>query len=84
MDTVNRSRTPTVVLIAIGEVQTHEEAQVFVHDLNQFVTVQLLEETLAVLSHRQGLRRPRILHWVGQWSKATIDQRREEYFLQDG
>ena len=42
MDTVNRSRTPTVVLIAIGEVQTHEEAQVFVHDLNLFVTVQLL------------------------------------------
>ena len=30
--------------------QTHEEAQVFVHDLNQFGTVQLLEETPAVLS----------------------------------
>ena len=28
----------------------HEEAQVFVHDLNQFVTVQLLEETPAVVS----------------------------------
>ena len=42
MDTVNRSRTFTVVLIAIGEVQFHEEAQVFVHDLNLFVTVQLL------------------------------------------
>ena len=33
-----------------GEVRTHEEAQVFVHDLNQFVTVQPLEETPAVLS----------------------------------
>ena len=29
---------------------THEEAQAFVHDLNQFVTVQLLEETHAVLT----------------------------------
>ena len=32
------------------EVHTHEEAQVFVHDLNQFVTVQLFEETPVVLS----------------------------------
>ena len=50
MGTVKRSRNPIVVLTANGEVQTHEEAQVFVHDLNQFVTVQLLEETPAVLS----------------------------------
>ena len=48
MDTVKRSRTPTVVLTGDGKVHTHEEAQVFVHDLNQFVTVQLLEETPAV------------------------------------
>ena len=32
------------------KVHTNEEAQVFVHDLNPFVTVQLLEETPAVLS----------------------------------
>ena len=50
MGTVKRSRNHTVVLTADGEVHTHEEAQVFVHDLNQFVTVQLLEETLAVLT----------------------------------
>ena len=50
MGTVKSSRNPTVVLTANGEVDTHEEAQVFVHDLNQFVTVQLLEETSAVLS----------------------------------
>ena len=50
MDTVKRSRTPTVVLTVSGEVHTHEEAQVFVHDLNLFVTVQLLEERPAVLS----------------------------------
>ena len=50
MDTVMRSRTLTVVLTANGEVRTHEEAQVFVHDQNLFVAVQLLEETPAVLS----------------------------------
>ena len=50
MDTVKRSRTTTVVLTAICEVYTHEEAQVFVDDLNLFVTVQLLEETPEVLS----------------------------------
>ena len=50
MDTVKKSSTHPVVLTARGEVQTHEEAQVFVHDLNLFVTVQFLDETLAVLS----------------------------------
>ena len=48
MDTVKRSRNPTIVWTASGEVHTHEEAQVFVHDLNQFVTVYLLEEKPAV------------------------------------
>ena len=48
--TVKRSRNPTAVLTANGEVHTYEEAQVFVHDLNQFVRVQLLEETPAILS----------------------------------
>ena len=50
LGTVKRSRTPTVVLTANWEVRTHEEAPVFVDDLNQFVTVQLLEETPAGLS----------------------------------
>ena len=39
MGTVRRSRNPPAVLTANWEVHTHEEAQVFVHDLNQFVTV---------------------------------------------
>ena len=34
MDTVERSRTPTAVMTANGRVQTHEEAQVSVHDLS--------------------------------------------------
>ena len=48
--TLRRSGNPTVVFTAIGEVHTNEEAQIYDHDLNLFVTVQLLEETPAVLS----------------------------------
>ena len=50
MHTLRRSRNPTTVMTANGEVQTNEEAQVYVHDLDLFVTVQLLENTPAVLS----------------------------------
>ena len=50
METLRRSRTPTVVVTANGVVQTKKEAQVYVHDLGLFVTVQLGEDTLAVLS----------------------------------
>ena len=39
MDTVKKSRSPTAVLTSDDEVHTHEEAKVYVHDLNQFVTV---------------------------------------------
>ena len=41
---------PTTMVTANAEVQTNEEAQVNVHDLDIFVAVQLLEDALAVLS----------------------------------
>ena len=50
MDTLRRSRNPTTVVTADGEVQTNEEAHVYVHDLDLFVTMQLLHEPPAVLS----------------------------------
>ena len=50
LDICRRSRNTTVVLTANGEVQTNEEAQVYVHDPDLFVTMQLLEEMPAVLS----------------------------------
>ena len=50
LETLRRSRSHTVVVTADGQVQTNEEAQVCVGDLGLFVTVQLLEGTLAVLS----------------------------------
>ena len=40
-------QNPSTVVTADGEEQTKEEAQVYVHDLDLFVTVQLLEETVA-------------------------------------
>ena len=75
---------PTVVFTVNGEVHTHEEAQVFVHDLNQFVTVQLLEETLAVPSLGKLCEdRGYSYEWVcGQ--KPRLTPKWEEYHLQDG
>ena len=60
MDTLRRSRTPTTAMTANGEVQTNEEAQVHVQDLDMFVTVQLLDETPAVLSALYALLITRI------------------------
>ena len=69
---LRRSRNSTVVLTADGEVHAHEDAQVFVHDLNLFVTVQLLEETTHGYSYE----------WVsGQ--KTTVDPKWELYCLQN-
>ena len=50
METLQRSRNPTTVVTANGEVQTNEDAQVYVRDLDLFVTVQVLEDTPAVPS----------------------------------
>ena len=50
METMRTSRSPTTVMTANGEVQTMEEATVFVKQLDLFVKVVLLEETPAVLS----------------------------------
>ena len=50
LETMRTSRSPTTVMTANDEVQTIEEATVFVKELDLFVTVMLLEETPAVLS----------------------------------
>ena len=50
LDTVRVSRNTTMVFTVNGEVQTNEEAKVHVHDLDLFVTLQILEDTPAVLS----------------------------------
>ena len=50
MDTLTKSCSPTIVITANGEVQTHEEATVYVKELYIFLTVKVLESTPAVLS----------------------------------
>ena len=50
MDTLTTSRSPTTVITANGEVQTHEKATVYVKDLDIFLTMKVLENTPAVLS----------------------------------
>ena len=50
LETLQRSRSPTTVITANGEVQTNEEATVHIHDLELFVTVQILDDTPAVVS----------------------------------
>ena len=50
MDTLTKSCSPTIVTSANGEVQTHEEATVYVKELDLFLTMKVPENTPAVLS----------------------------------
>ena len=50
MDTLTKSCSPTIVITANGEVQTQEEAIVYVKELDIFLTMKVLEHTPAVLS----------------------------------
>ena len=47
---LTKSCSPTIVITANGEVQTHEEATVYVKEFDIFLTVKVLENTPAVLS----------------------------------
>ena len=50
METLTKSCSPTIVITANGEVQTHEEAIVYVKELEIFWTMKVLDNTQAVLS----------------------------------
>ena len=50
MDTLTKSCSPTTVITANGEVQTQEEAIVYVKELDIFLTMKVLDNTPAVLS----------------------------------
>ena len=50
LDTLTKSCSPTIVITANGEVQTHEEATVYVKELDIFLTRKVLEDTPAVSS----------------------------------
>ena len=50
LETMRKSRNQTTVMTANGEVQTREEATVYVKELDLFVKVMLLRKTPAVHS----------------------------------
>ena len=53
LETMRTSRRPTTVMTANGEVQTKQEATVYVKQLDFFVKFTLLQETPAVLSSQK-------------------------------
>ena len=50
MDTLTKSCSPTIVITSNGEMQTHEEAIVYVKELEIFLSLKVLDNTPAVLS----------------------------------
>ena len=50
MELLTKSCSPTKVITANGEVQTHEEATVYVRELGIFLTMKVLDDTSAILS----------------------------------
>ena len=50
MDTLTKSCSPTIVITANGEVQTHEEAIVYAKELEKILTMKVFDNTPAVLS----------------------------------
>ena len=81
-DKLTKSCCRITVITANGEVQTHEEATVYVKALGIFLTVKVLENTPAVLSlgklcHENGLR-------VDQRSKTTSHVKRYSDTVQHG
>ena len=54
MDTLTKSCSPTTVITANGEVQTHEEATVYVKELDIFLTLKVLDNTQAVFIARES------------------------------
>ena len=50
MDSLTKLCSPTIVITANGEVQTHEEAIVYVKELGIFLNLKVLDNTPAVLS----------------------------------
>ena len=71
MDTLTKSCSPTIVITANGEVQTHEEAIVYVKELGIFLTMKVLENTPAVLSLGKLCDENGYSNECIQWSKTT-------------
>ena len=56
MDTLTKSCSPTIVITANGEVQTHGEATVYVKELEKFLTVESHRKNASSIVARKALR----------------------------
>ena len=56
MDTLTKSSSPTTVITANGEVQTHEEANVYVKELDIFLTMKVNGKHASSIIARKALR----------------------------
>ena len=81
LETVRISKNPTMVVIANGEVQTREEATVYVRELDLFVTVMLLENTPAVLSLGKTLRQNSGPVTIGPVARNHISSKMARKFI---
>ena len=71
LETVRIPKNLTMVVTANVEVLTKEKAAVYVRELDLFLNVMLLENTLAVLSLGKTLRRIWVQLPLDQWPEAT-------------
>ena len=84
MDTLTKSCSPTIVITANGEVQTQEEAIVYVKELDIFLTMKVLENTPAVLSLGKLCDENGYSCEWGQRSKTTSHKKRYSDTVQHG
>ena len=72
MDPSTKSCSPTIVIPANGEVQTQEEAIVYVKKLDIFLTMKVLDSTPAVLSLGKLCDENGYSYEMDQCSKTTF------------
>ena len=80
METLTTSCSPTIVITANAEVQTHEEATVYVKELDIFLTMKVLENTPAVLS----LGKLRVILMNGSMVENHISLKRDSFTMRHG
>ena len=72
MDTLTKSCSPAIVITANGEVQTHEEAIVYVKELEKILDYESPRKHASSIVARKALRWKRIFLWMDQWSKPHL------------
>ena len=84
MDTSTNSCSPTIVIIANGEVQTHEEATVYVKELDIFLTMKVLENTQYCRSESFAMKTDILMNGSMVKSTSVKKEKRNSDSLQHG